>query len=53
MSEDERDCIRAHTSVDRSGSETLRNARTALGLDEPSLNLIREESVALLAQLSI
>lgn len=51
MSEDERDCIRAHTSVDRSGSETLRNARTALGLDEPTLNLIREESVALLAQL--
>ncbi|MHA7839555.1 MAG: HDOD domain-containing protein [bacterium] len=50
LTEEERDCIRAHTSVDRSGPETLRNARAALGLDEPTLALIQRESVAWMEQ---
>ena len=52
MSEDEADCVRAHTSVDRSGDKTLEHARTALGLDEKAMGLIREEAEVAVAALA-
>jgi HD-like signal output (HDOD) protein len=51
MSEDEADCVRAHTSVDRTGDKTLEHAREALGLDEKAIGLIREEGQEAIATL--
>ncbi len=44
MSEDEADCIRSYTTLDKTGAKTLLQAREALSLDEKTLGLIREES---------
>lgn len=52
MTEAERDCVRAHTNVDRSTKATLKHAFDALGLDESKLLLIRTESKELLATLA-
>lgn len=49
MSDDEADCVRAHTSVDRTGDRTLDHAREALGLDDKKSALIREEGAVALA----
>ncbi len=46
LGEEEADCVRAHTRVDRSGDRTLDHAREALGLDAAALELIREEGRA-------
>ena len=52
MTEGEADCVRAHTSVDRSSEKTLEHARTALGLIDATMELIREEAAATLAALA-
>jgi len=52
MSEDERDCIRAHTSVDKSGKGTIKHAVEGLGLDEAALLEIRREAQEVIASLS-
>ncbi len=52
MTEEERDCVRAHTSVDRSGLSTLEQARRALGLEAATVLLIREEAEGVLNGLS-
>ena len=48
---DERDCLGAHTEVDRSAAPTLAQACKALGLEEATLSLIREEGKKMLATL--
>ena len=50
MSELEKDCVRSHTSVDRSTPKTLEHVATALQLGEPQLALIREDAAALIEQ---
>ncbi len=50
MSVIERDCVRSHTSVDRSSIKTLEHAATALGLSELQLDLIRTDARALAEQ---
>lgn len=52
MSEAERDCVRAHTSVDKSGKGTIKHAVDGLGLDEATLLQIRKEGQEVLATLS-
>lgn len=52
MSEDEADCVRSHTSVDRTGEKTLEHAREALRLDDKMLQLIREEGAKAIEMLS-
>ncbi len=51
MSELEKDCVRSHTAVDRSGPKTLEHAITALRLGEPQLQLVREEARERIEQL--
>ena len=51
MTEAERDCVRAHTSVDRSSKATMTHACQALGLDESTLLQIRKEGGELLKTL--
>ena len=52
MTEGEADCVRAHTSVHRSSEETLEHARTALGLTDATMELVREEAAGTLAALA-
>lgn len=52
MTDEEADCVRAHTSVDRSGGKTLEHAQEALGLDDKAMDLIREEATEALATLN-
>jgi HD-like signal output (HDOD) protein len=49
---DERDCLRAHSEVDRSPAATLAHARATLRLEEATLALIREEGQRVIASLS-
>ena len=51
MSEGEADCVRAHTSVDRTGEKTLAHAREVLGLEEATMVLIQEEGGDVIAKL--
>ena len=51
LTETERDCIRSHTSVDKSGKGTIKHAIDGLGLDEATLLEIRKEGQAVLATL--
>lgn len=51
ISEDERDCLLAHTAVDRTPAATLAQAREALGLKDATLALIREEGQRAIAAL--
>ncbi len=51
MSEEERDCVRAHTSVDRSSKATLKHAFDALGIEESKLLVIRAEAKDVLSTL--
>ncbi len=44
MSELERDCVRSHTTVDRSTPGTLEQARESLQLNDQELDLIRREA---------
>ena len=44
----EADCVRAHGGVDRSGDETLAAAREGLGIDERTMEQIRDEAPDLL-----
>jgi len=48
---DERDYLRAHTAVDRTPAPTLAHARKALGIEEATLSLIREEGQRMMATL--
>ena len=52
MTERERDCVRAHTMVDKSTPATLKHACEALGIDEATLMLIRQEGKNMLATVS-
>jgi hypothetical protein len=52
MTEDERACIRAHTSVDKSGNATIKHAVEGLGLDEAALLEIRRDAQEVIASLS-
>jgi HD-like signal output (HDOD) protein len=52
MSELEKDCVRSHTSVDRSTPKTLEHAMTALQLTDVQLDLIREDGRQLLTRLN-
>jgi len=52
MSEMEADCVRSHTTVDRTGAKTLSHAREALSLDEKTLGLIRAEAEEVLVNLA-
>ena len=51
LSELEADCIRAHSEVDRSGTQTLATAREALRIDEGALERIRDEAPGVLRAL--
>ncbi len=48
MTELERDCVSAHTGVDRSGAKTLEQAREALQLDDAQIALVRNDAVDLI-----
>jgi HD-like signal output (HDOD) protein len=50
--DEERDCLRAHSGVDRSSAVTLAQAREALRLEDATLTLIREEGERMIAALS-
>ena len=50
MTELEKDCVRSHTNVDRSGPKTLEHVATALQLGEPQLELIRTDAAALVEE---
>lgn len=52
MTEAERDCVRAHTSVDKSGKATIKHAIDGLGINEETLIEIRREAQEALASLS-
>lgn len=45
MTEAEADCVRSLTSIDRTGTKTLVNARESLDLDQKALELVRLEGV--------
>lgn len=45
MTELERDCVRSHTSVDRSTPKTLEHAKRALGIDDQQMELIRSDAI--------
>ena len=49
MSQLELDCVRSHTSVDRTGAKTIEHARKALGLTDPQMDLFRAEGAKVLA----
>jgi hypothetical protein len=51
MTEAERDCIRAHTSVDRSTKGTMKHACEGLNLDQTMLLEIRREAKEVLGTL--
>jgi hypothetical protein len=51
-SRDDRDCLRAHTEVDRSSAATLAQAREALRIEESTFALIREEARRAIAALA-
>ena len=53
MTEAEADCVRAHTSVDRTGQKTLVHAREALSLDEKSLGVIQKEAREVVEKFSL
>ena len=44
MSALERDCVRSHTSVDRSSPKTLEHAREALSLNDAQMQLIHDDA---------
>ncbi|MCH7600675.1 MAG: HDOD domain-containing protein [Myxococcales bacterium] len=44
MTELERDCVRSHTSVDRSTPKTLEHAKTALQLTDAEMDLIQSDA---------
>jgi HD-like signal output (HDOD) protein len=52
MTESEADCVRAHTSVDRSSAKTLEHARSALGLTDATMALVRDEAVGVVTALT-
>ncbi len=47
----ERACLESHTFVDQSTRKTLDHAREALGIDDQTLGLIREDAKSVLEQL--
>ncbi len=51
MSELERDCVRSHTSVDRSSAGTLDQAHASLQLDDNQLGLIRRDAEEVMEKL--
>ena len=51
MTEAERDCVSAHTSVDKSSKATIKHAIDGLGLDPDTLLTIRKEAKEVLATL--
>jgi HD-like signal output (HDOD) protein len=51
-SDEGRDCLRAHTGVDRGSAATLAHARGALGIEEATLALIRKEAEGVIASLA-
>jgi HD-like signal output (HDOD) protein len=51
MTETERDCVSAHTSVDKSSKATIKHAIDGLGLDPETLMTIRREAMEVLATL--
>jgi len=51
MTDSERDCVSAHTSVDKSSKATIKHAIDGLGLDPQTLLTIRKEAKELLATL--
>lgn len=52
FTQDEADCVRSHTSVDRSGEKTLAHARQALGIDDAKMGALREEAARVVTALS-
>ncbi len=52
LSELEKDCVRSHTSVDRSTPKTIEHAVGGLGLDDNQLELIRADAAKIAAELS-
>ncbi|HPG24903.1 MAG: HDOD domain-containing protein [Spirochaetaceae bacterium] len=53
LTEEEADCVRAHTSVDRSGDKTLVHAREALSIDDKTMERVREEAEQVMETLSV
>ena len=47
----ERACLESHAFVDQSSRKTLERAREALGIDDPTLALIREDAKSVLEEL--